>query len=181
VATPIPSPPSVRTLIHPIPSHPVPIPSHPIPSHPVPIPSQFAIPRDLFIKGFGSERRGTKYQPPSDLSGADLFVGLGWTCAKGVDLDASVLASDGNGKLARIAHFKALRAIPGVVHQGDNTTGKGSGDDERIYLDLDAVPWGIKEMYVHRSNCRGVMHTRSLAARPCLRRRPDGTWHALRL
>ena len=26
-----------------------------------------------------------------------------WTCAKGVDLDASVLASDGAGKLARIA------------------------------------------------------------------------------
>ena len=31
---------------------------------------------------------------------------------------------------------------------GDNVSGRGGkGDLERVFLDLDLVPWGIKELY----------------------------------
>ena len=99
-----------------------------------------AIPHDLFIKGSDSKlfaaASGSRVAVP--LAGSDLFIGLGWTCGSGVDLDASVLASDGAGRLARIVDYRNQQAIPGVFHQGDNTTGKGEGDDERVFLDLDA-------------------------------------------
>ena len=116
-----------------------------------------ALPRSLFIHGseaklaVGSLLGSEGVTPPPRLGGADLFVGLGWKCpAKNIDLDASVIASDGNGKLACVASYTSLDAIPGVLHTGDNTTGEGSGDDERLFLDLDQIPFGIKEVLYTR-------------------------------
>jgi stress response protein SCP2 len=36
----------------------------------------------------------------------------------------------------------------GIRHRGDNTSGAGSGDDERIRIDLDNVPHNTQELFV---------------------------------
>jgi len=36
----------------------------------------------------------------------------------------------------------------GIKHRGDNTTGEGSGDDERIRIDLDKVNSKTEEIFV---------------------------------
>ncbi|MDR2355971.1 MAG: TerD family protein [Clostridiales Family XIII bacterium] len=88
-----------------------------------------------------------------------LIVGLGWDEAaqpsKGllggllggakqeIDCDASAILLT-NGKLRGnkdLVYFGNLKHTSGsVVHQGDNLTGAGEGDDEQIKVFLDKVP-----------------------------------------
>ncbi len=64
------------------------------------------------------------------------FAGSG---AAPVDLDASAVQFAG-GQFFDIAFFNNLATRDGsVVHLGDNTTGKGEGDDETISVDLPKV------------------------------------------
>ena len=64
------------------------------------------------------------------------FAGSG---AAAVDLDASAVQFAG-GQFFDIAFFNNLATRDGsVVHLGDNTTGKGEGDDETISVDLPKV------------------------------------------
>ena len=64
------------------------------------------------------------------------FIGSG---AAPIDLDASAVQFAG-GQLFDLAFFNHLETRDGsVVHLGDNTTGKGEGDDEVITVDLDRV------------------------------------------
>ena len=88
---------------------------------------------------------------------ARVVVGLGWDevkeargllsffTSKGndIDCDASVFMLK-NGKLCEekdIIFFGNLKHKTGTVeHLGDNLTGAGSGDDERILVDLSKVP-----------------------------------------
>ena len=76
-------------------------------------------------------------------------VGLGWdkertagfigTGAPDVDLDASAVQFAGE-QFFDLAFFNHLATRDGsVVHLGDNTTGKGEGDDEVITVDLGCV------------------------------------------
>jgi stress response protein SCP2 len=78
-----------------------------------------------------------------------LQLGLGWdkertagyigTGAPHVDLDASAVQFAG-GQLFDLAFYNHLETRDGsVVHQGDNLTGHGEGDDERLTLDLARV------------------------------------------
>ncbi|MEO6886312.1 MAG: TerD family protein [Jatrophihabitantaceae bacterium] len=71
-------------------------------------------------------------------------VGLGWDPAPGrrkVDLDASAIAFDAQGKKLAIVWFMHLKDFRGaLVHTGDNRTGAGDGDDEQIRVDLGAMP-----------------------------------------
>ena len=71
-------------------------------------------------------------------------MGLGWEPAYGgraVDLDASVIAFDGQRKELEKAWFMHLQAFNGAVqHHGDNLTGAGSGDDEVISVHLQSLP-----------------------------------------
>ncbi|TQM70266.1 tellurium resistance protein TerD [Actinomadura hallensis] len=75
-------------------------------------------------------------------------VGLGWdlrtTTGADFDLDASALVLDASGKIITDRHFvffNNLRTPDGsVVHSGDNTTGAGEGDDERLEVDFGAMP-----------------------------------------
>lgn len=90
-----------------------------------------------------------------------VMVGLGWDEAERtgggflkslfgaeqqeeIDCDAIAFLLDGQGKLADrrdIVFFNNLRHPSGsVVHQGDNLTGAGEGDDEQILIDLSMVP-----------------------------------------
>jgi tellurium resistance protein TerZ len=64
------------------------------------------------------------------------FMGSG---AAPIDLDASAVQFAG-GQFFDLAFFNHLATRDGsVVHLGDNTTGKGQGDDEVITVDLSRV------------------------------------------
>jgi stress response protein SCP2 len=78
-----------------------------------------------------------------------LTMGLGWdklpgagfvgTGAPDVDLDASAVQFTGE-QLFDLAFFNHLETRDGsVVHQGDNISGRGEGDDEQITVDLARV------------------------------------------
>ncbi|GAA1527863.1 calcium homeostasis/redox stress adaptation protein [Dactylosporangium maewongense] len=77
-----------------------------------------------------------------------VMIGLGWderaTTGAEFDLDASALMLGENGKILSDQHFvffNNLKSPEGSVeHTGDNLTGGGDGDDEKILVDLAAVP-----------------------------------------
>jgi tellurium resistance protein TerD len=75
-------------------------------------------------------------------------VGLGWdvrsTTGDDFDLDASALGLDPNHRIVADDYFVFFNNTSSpdgsIVHQGDNLTGEGEGDDEVINVDLPAVP-----------------------------------------
>ena len=90
-----------------------------------------------------------------DLS--KLMMGLGWDIAKkgllgglfsgtaDFDLDGYALLLDGNGKLKNyqedVVYYGHLATRNNTaIHSGDNLTGEGTGDDERIILNLKTLP-----------------------------------------
>ncbi len=94
-------------------------------------------------------------------------IGLGWderaTTGADFDLDASAFLLDANGKVRNEQDFifyNQLKSVDGsVVHQGDNRTGAGEGDDEVINVDLEKVPAEIQKIAItvtiHESQSRG--------------------------
>ncbi|EIP0297659.1 TerD family protein [Salmonella enterica] len=83
-----------------------------------------------------------------------VMVGLGWdtrvTDGQAFDLDASVFAVGENGKVSSDAHFiffnNKISPDGAIVHQGDNRTGEGDGDDEQVKIDLTTVSADIQKM-----------------------------------
>lgn len=95
-----------------------------------------------------------------------VMVGLGWDEAprsggglfglrqpQPIDCDASVILCGANGKIVSTdikqccVYFGNLRHYSGaIVHQGDNLTGAGDGDDEQIMVNLPMVPSNIEKM-----------------------------------
>jgi len=81
-------------------------------------------------------------------------VGLGWdtrvTDGSAFDLDASVFVLNETGKVRSDADFVFYNNNNGangsVVHQGDNLTGEGSGDDEVVAVSLDQIPADIQKL-----------------------------------
>jgi tellurium resistance protein TerD len=78
-------------------------------------------------------------------------VGLGWDCSSvNVDLDCEVFGLSNTGKVLNQGWFifyGQLRSIDGsVVHNGDNRTGSGDGDDETINVNLTAVNSQIQSL-----------------------------------
>lgn len=79
---------------------------------------------------------------------AQVVVGLGWDVAGGrgepLQLDALALLVDARGRVLSDAHvvfFGCPRSADGSVrHRGIDLSGDGEGDDERIEVDLGAVP-----------------------------------------
>ncbi len=66
-------------------------------------------------------------------------MGLGWDTGRGedIDLDASCILYDRKNKDTDKIWFMSKKGDKGhVVHQGDNLTGAGEGDDEVINVDL---------------------------------------------
>lgn len=98
---------------------------------------------------------------------SDVMVGLGWDTNAGVgadfDLDAQVVLLGENGKArsqADLIFFNNLRSSCGsVIHQGDNLTGAGEGDDEKVNVLLDKVPADIQKIAffvtIHEAVSRG--------------------------
>lgn len=107
-----------------------------------------------------SLQKGQKVSLSKDNAGlAHVIVGLGWdevqkpsggflksmfsSEPQAIDCDASAILLRG-GKLTHkddLVYFGNLRHPSGtVMHQGDNLTGAGDGDDEQIVIDLSKVP-----------------------------------------
>lgn len=64
-----------------------------------------------------------------------------------VDLDASCILFDEQGRQADAVWFRQLKSQDGsVVHTGDNRTGAGDGDDEQINVDLTRIPAHVKSL-----------------------------------
>lgn len=85
-----------------------------------------------------------------------IMVGLGWDTNKysggyDFDLDASAFLVDANGKCDP-NNFIFYNNLHGVndccVHQGDNRTGDGEGDDEQIFIDLEKIPSNIDKIAI---------------------------------
>jgi tellurium resistance protein TerD len=84
----------------------------------------------------------------------EITVGLGWdartTDGQGFDLDACAFLLSANGKVADDSHFifygQLSFANGSVVHQGDNLTGDGDGDDEVVEVDIQRVPEYVQKI-----------------------------------
>ena len=84
-----------------------------------------------------------------------IMVGLGWDVNEfdsgaDFDLDASAFLLGANGKCPTEKEFvfygNLAHPSGAVVHQGDNLTGEGEGDDEQIKVDLSLVPDTINKI-----------------------------------
>lgn len=80
------------------------------------------------------------------------FIGSG---APDVDLDASAVQFAG-GQLFDLAFYNNLQTRDGsVVHFGDNTTGRGEGDDEVITVDLTKIYGKVDTILLFVSSYQG--------------------------
>lgn len=97
-----------------------------------------------------------------------VMVGLGWDEVKqsggffsmlfssqpaDIDCDASAIICGDNGKIVSndakqsVVYFGNLRHPSGaIVHQGDNLTGAGDGDDEQIMVDISRLPSDVSKV-----------------------------------
>lgn len=81
----------------------------------------------------------------------EITIGVGWSLKRfegdPIDLDASVFLLDKNDKTPQdedFVFYNNLIARDGAVkHMGDSRTGAGDGDDEKIVIDLMALPFEI--------------------------------------
>ncbi|MDQ4489178.1 TerD family protein [Sinomonas sp. ASV486] len=84
------------------------------------------------------------------------MVGLGWdprtTAGEMFDLDASALLVSARGRVRSnddFIFYNQLESKDGsVVHQGDNRTGEGEGDDEQILIDLTKIAPEIEKVVI---------------------------------
>lgn len=96
-----------------------------------------------------------------------VVAGLGWdprtTTGAEFDLDASVVVCDTSGRCINDSWliFYGQLCSPGdaIVHEGDNRTGEGEGDDESIKVELGALPPNAEKLVfvvsIHDAEARG--------------------------
>lgn len=83
-----------------------------------------------------------------------ILVGLGWDPAitlfgADIDIDASVICIDKNGKRDNIIYYGKLTGYSHAVeHYGDNLTGEGDGDDEQIEIALTELPKKVERLSI---------------------------------
>lgn len=74
------------------------------------------------------------------------FLGMGGGSEE-VDLDASCVMFNVDNQPTDAVWFVQLSSLDGsIVHTGDNLTGEGEGDDEKIMVDLSRVPENVKTL-----------------------------------
>ena len=84
----------------------------------------------------------------------NIAVGLGWnpraTDGQAFDLDAVAFLVNESGKVradADFIFFNNLKSSDGSVeHTGDNRTGEGDGDDEKVALHFDKIPAEVQKL-----------------------------------
>lgn len=83
------------------------------------------------------------------------MVGLGWnpnsvSSGKPFDIDCSVFIQGKESKKITDQHFVFYNNLksPGdfVVHNGDNRTGDGDGDDEKVFVDFTKAGTDVEEV-----------------------------------
>lgn len=81
-------------------------------------------------------------------------MGLGWDAGhfKNLDLDAHVLMCTDKGDLYDHIYHGDLKSKdsdshPAVLHLGDNTTGRGRGDDEQVRIDLTRIAKRVRYLF----------------------------------
>lgn len=84
-----------------------------------------------------------------------LTIGLGWDVKNSTevfDLDASIVMLNYIGKTRFSEDFifynNKESKCGSVLHMGDNRTGQGEGDDEKINVILDRVPLDISKLVI---------------------------------
>lgn len=86
-------------------------------------------------------------------------MGLGWSPARfagNIDLDASCVLLSKKLKEMEAVSFSRKKSSNGAVkHSGDNLTGIGRGDDEKIRVDLDAIPADVHHLVFTVNSFRG--------------------------
>ncbi|WP_343518467.1 TerD family protein [Sphingomonas sp.] len=104
---------------------------------------------------------------PSGLSRIALGVGWDMAAPKGffaklaggnesIDLDASCIVFDANGRVVDTVWFRKLTSDDGSIrHSGDNLTGEGDGDDETIAIDLTRLPAAAETLVLTVTSFRG--------------------------
>lgn len=82
----------------------------------------------------------------------EVILGAGWDVANNgfdFDLDIAAFLLDENGKVANVPDdvifFNNMKS-QGIELLGDNRTGAGDGDDERIQMDLSQIRQDIKKI-----------------------------------
>lgn len=84
----------------------------------------------------------------------NILVGLAWeeraTDGEDFDLDGTVFMIDESGKVRKDEDFIFYRNLisqcGSVTHHGDNRTGSGEGDDEKIDVILSKVPADVQKL-----------------------------------
>jgi len=108
-------------------------------------------------KGLSKVFMGLGWDPvQSGKKGGFLSGLLGGGGASSIDLDASVIALDENKGIVDIVSFRKLTSSDRAIrHGGDNLTGEGDGDDEVIYVDLEALNPRVKHLVFTVNSFRG--------------------------
>lgn len=94
--------------------------------------------------------KGDDFLLDDDLVRGRISCCLGWNpSASGMDLDSSAIKVFTNGQIdTGHVYFGNLRDEQnGIFHSGDNLTGEGDGDDERIDIDLARVSPHVAAIY----------------------------------
>jgi len=94
---------------------------------------------------------------PGGAAPTAIMLGLGWDTGRDqVDLDASAVLLDAGKKVVDTVYFGHLKSNDGSVrHSGDNLTGEGDGDDEKIFVDLARVPANVEQIVFTVNSYRG--------------------------
>ena len=81
-----------------------------------------------------------------------VILGAGWdvaTMGQDFDLDIAAFLLNANGKVQNIPDdvifFNNMQG-QGIYLEGDNRTGAGEGDDERIRIDLESIPAHVQKI-----------------------------------
>lgn len=103
-----------------------------------------------------SLQKGQKVSLTKDNPGLKkVVVGLGWDVnafdtGGDFDLDAAAFLLNDTGRVGSSSDFVFYGNLShpsgSVVHQGDNLTGVGDGDDEQIKIDLSKVPDNVTKI-----------------------------------
>ncbi len=98
-----------------------------------------------------------------------IHVGLGWDPCRydgtePFDLDVSLFLCADNGHVMKDTNmvFYNNKTAPGVVHQGDNRTGEGDGDDESVVITLAGVESDVAKIGVTVTIDRGVERNQNM-------------------
>ncbi len=94
----------------------------------------------------------------------NIIIAVGWQLnafdADSLDLDVSCFLLNKNGKTRMDEDFvfynNAKDIDEAVVHNGDNLTGAGEGDDETISIDLNKISYDISKVMFVLSIYRGA-------------------------